>query len=160
MTANWTPPATWLTDELVTAAKLNEQIRDNLDYLKARPAEIRTRYGAASTTSAAFVEIDPALDISLTTTGGAVLVGCTVRYIKNDTSGKTVDLRVYIDDGAAPSQLMGANFNGESQTLSGAFLVTGLAAGLHSFRLQWAAFNGGTAQLSSSGNIHFFAQEV
>lgn len=32
----WTTPATWAVGEALTAAKLNEQLRDNMDYLKAR----------------------------------------------------------------------------------------------------------------------------
>lgn len=160
MPANWTPPATWVTDELVTAAKLNEQIRDNLEHLKARPAAVKTRSGMTSTTNSSFIDIDPALNIDLTTAGGAVLVGCTLRFITNTTAGKTVDLRVHIDDDNALEQRIGASFDGTYHTISGVFLVTELAAGLHTFRLQWAAFAGGTAQLASSGHIHFFVQEV
>jgi len=31
----WTTPRTWVTGEVVTAAMMNEQVRDNEDYLKA-----------------------------------------------------------------------------------------------------------------------------
>jgi len=34
MPATWTTPVTWNTGQLVTAANLNEQLRDNLEYLK------------------------------------------------------------------------------------------------------------------------------
>ncbi|MBC6935320.1 MAG: hypothetical protein DWB42_05730 [Chloroflexi bacterium] len=33
MTAVWTPPITWLVDQLVTEQDLNEQVRDNLEFL-------------------------------------------------------------------------------------------------------------------------------
>lgn len=39
MTATWTTPRTWVTGEVVTAAQLNEQIRDNEDWLKAGAIE-------------------------------------------------------------------------------------------------------------------------
>ncbi len=35
MTAVWTPPLTWLVDQLVTEQDLNEQVRDNLEFLYA-----------------------------------------------------------------------------------------------------------------------------
>ncbi len=35
MSANWTPPITWLVDQLVTEADLNQQVRDNLEFLYA-----------------------------------------------------------------------------------------------------------------------------
>jgi hypothetical protein len=34
--ANWSSPHTWTTDEVVTAAKLNQYQRDNLQYLHDR----------------------------------------------------------------------------------------------------------------------------
>jgi len=33
MPANWTPPITWLVDQLVTESDLNQQVRDNLEFL-------------------------------------------------------------------------------------------------------------------------------
>ena len=33
MPANWTTPITWNVDQLVTNTDLNQQLRDNLDYL-------------------------------------------------------------------------------------------------------------------------------
>lgn len=35
MPAIWTPPITWLVDQLVTEADLNQQLRDNLEFLYA-----------------------------------------------------------------------------------------------------------------------------
>ncbi|MBI5671126.1 MAG: hypothetical protein HZC41_24280 [Chloroflexi bacterium] len=35
MPAIWTPPITWLVDQLVTEADLNQQVRDNLEFLYA-----------------------------------------------------------------------------------------------------------------------------
>lgn len=35
MTATWTPPITWQIDQLVTEADLNQQLRDNMEFLYA-----------------------------------------------------------------------------------------------------------------------------
>lgn len=35
MPAIWTPPITWVVDQLVTEADLNQQVRDNLEFLYA-----------------------------------------------------------------------------------------------------------------------------
>ncbi len=48
----WTTPATFTTGEVVTAAKLNAQVRDNLDFLHtARIVSVGTLSTAAITTS-------------------------------------------------------------------------------------------------------------
>src|SRR5262245_3580658 len=62
----WTVPASWSVSEVVTAAKMNTHIRDNLNYLK----------GAAGT-----VAIDSAMTIA--TTGGS---GLTVSGSATTTS--------------------------------------------------------------------------
>lgn len=160
MPANWTTPTTWVTDELVTAAQLNTQIRDNLEYLKSPATVVKSFTGATTTTSTSYVDIDATLAIDLTTSGGDVLVGCTVRYIINSTAGKTIDMRVNVDNTATNDYSLGVLFQGDYKTMTGVFLVTGLTAGLHTFRLQWAALAGGTASLASSGKVHFFTREV
>lgn len=48
----WTAPATWVTGEVVTAAKLNEQVRDNMSALRsASVAQVGTVATTAITTS-------------------------------------------------------------------------------------------------------------
>lgn len=40
---SWTEPRTWVTGEIVTAAQLNEQVRDNMDYVHdALPSNTQT----------------------------------------------------------------------------------------------------------------------
>lgn len=56
----WTTPVTWATNQLVTAANMNEQVRDNLNYLLAKPTvKILGDTGANySTSSTSFVDVD------------------------------------------------------------------------------------------------------
>jgi hypothetical protein len=74
MTAIWTLPRTWATGEIVTAAMLNQYLRDELDYLKARPvARVSDLDGTVSnTTSTTFVDITGAT-ASITTSGSSRL---------------------------------------------------------------------------------------
>jgi hypothetical protein len=75
MTAIWTLPRTWATGEIVTAAMLNQYLRDELDYLKARPvARVSDLDGTVSNTSStSFVDITGATT-SITTSGSSRLL--------------------------------------------------------------------------------------
>lgn len=76
MTATWTTPRTWATGEVVTAAQLNQYLRDELDWLKGRPAAYESDFDGTffSTTSSSFQ--DTGANAALTTTGGRVMVVC------------------------------------------------------------------------------------
>lgn len=75
MTATHTAPRTWATGEIVTAAQLNEQLRDNLDYLKARQVLQYTDQdgSVATTTSGSFTNIT-AVTKDITTQGSSSLL--------------------------------------------------------------------------------------
>lgn len=48
----WTDPRTWSFEEVVTAAQLNEQLRDNMNHLASKVVDVR-RYGAVGGDAAA-----------------------------------------------------------------------------------------------------------
>jgi hypothetical protein len=75
MTATYTAPRTWTTGEIVTASIMNTHVRDNLDYLKARPVvRVSDLDGTvSSTTSASFVDITGAT-VNITTSGSSRLL--------------------------------------------------------------------------------------
>lgn len=75
MAAIYTTPRTWTAAELVTASIMNTHVRDNLDYLKARPvARFADLDGTvASTTSTSFVDLTGA-SVSITTSGSSRLL--------------------------------------------------------------------------------------
>ena len=74
----WTDPATWAVDQVVTADEMNEQVRDNLNYLLSPNHQriMRSNGGTYTITNVTtFQAIDATnLSISLTTHGGPILV--------------------------------------------------------------------------------------
>lgn len=73
----WTTPRDWATGELVTASMMNTHVRDNLDYLMARPqgSILRDNNATYTTTSSSFTPIDSTnLAITVTPKGTKVLL--------------------------------------------------------------------------------------
>src|SRR5688572_3120208 len=105
MTKVWTAPRTWANEELVTATMLNEQLRNNLEWLKDTPASVYTSSAAGdySTTSTAWVDVAAAFSRTLTTEGGDVLIAFTgTVQLYSAQTGSYID--VYFDieiDGVA-----------------------------------------------------------
>lgn len=139
----WTAMKDLDTGDLVTATDM-DAIRGNIEYLLS-PNAGRTLYtgGAYTTTSTSFVDVDgagTALEVTITTHGGPVLV-CLTGSVTNNASGS----RTYVDiavDGTRLGRAGGlielrhcANNAEMSAVIS--ILVTGLAAGSHTFKPQW-----------------------
>jgi hypothetical protein len=122
----WTTPRTWATNELVTAALLNEQVRDNLAVLKNMPIA-SARYSPGGTlqiTSTTFVDIHTSLNFSLTTNGGRLMMG--------------VFGRVFHNPGINTDCFFDININGVSETASGGVAwVTGPNATQFPFAFTW-----------------------
>lgn len=169
MTATWRAPVTWATGNLVTATNLNEQLRDNLEFLKTPPTGLISIDEASdyTTTSTSFVDVDsagdPDLSLDLTTAGGDVLI-VFMAY-----AGGTG--RVYFDI-AVDSVRMATNdgffsaVNAVNTPITIVALKQGLAPGSHNFKVQWKV-NTGTGTLyagagTSALDTHplFFVREV
>lgn len=158
----WTTPRTWADEELVTANLMNTHIRDNLNALKAPPAEEyeRTSGSSYSTTATSFGTIDNTnMNLSITTAGGDVLVLFT-GVVSNTDSLKTVNIDIEVDGtrvGGSTSGIvraLGTNYT----NISFAWLVTGLSAGNHTFKAMWKV-TGGTGYLQSE-STQFAVREV
>jgi hypothetical protein len=175
MPAIWTTPATWAVNQLVTADDLNEQLRDNLEFLKGPPtgaykANQGSDYGTSSTS---FVNVDATnWAFSLDIAGGAVLMG-----FQGSVLGNTTSRRVYFDVDVNTLGRLGAddglvtvhNPNGsDARIVLAAFtyLLTGLPAGTHIFRLQWKVDNGSAILYAGAGtanvDVHpqFWVREI
>ena len=164
----WTNPKTWARLDALDAATLNEQVRDNLLYLKARPVAHRTR--TVSGSNAALAANDdvfgaPTLDLTLAS-AGHVMAGCQVTFFQpqnqqpltnfapvelrmrcyQQTPLKTVDVLV---DYNIP-------YNG-IMSLAPSSLFIGFAAGVVSFTVTLTA--GGGVQLLT-GDHTIWAMEV
>ncbi|HML24915.1 MAG TPA: hypothetical protein PKD09_24890 [Aggregatilinea sp.] len=154
----WTTPKTWNVNELLTAAALNTHLRDNLNALKEPPTGIAAVPSTYTTTSTSFVTIDAAnLAATLTTSGGNVLIGFTGAWAIGAV-GYLAYLTITMDN------VNVAGVNGVALTSVGGavplalnYLLTGVAAGAHTFRLQWRV-TGNTATLYSLGQL--WAREV
>ncbi len=162
MPAIWTTPITWNVDQLVTNSDLNEQVRDNLEYLLS-PNHQRIMHnngGDYSITSVTtFQDIDSTdLSISLVTHGGPVLVHFqAVAYTSGLSHEGCFDLTVN-GTRLGTSYLFGlARIRTDSSgraTVSMLVLLTGLSAGTCVLRPQWRSDTGDTVTLQSDPNTH------
>jgi hypothetical protein len=145
MPAIWTTPITWNVDQLVTNDDLNEQVRDNLEYLLSPNHQQIIRDNAGNytlTNTLTFQDIDSTnLSITLDTHGGPVLVRFMGSAHSNGT-GNPCHLDITVDGtrvGAAHTLgLLTLAVDAAAWIpVSMAILITGLAAGSHIFRPQW-----------------------
>lgn len=150
MPAVWTQPITWEVDQLVTEGQLNEQVRDNLEWLKNPPRAAADLAANIATTSTAFVDA-PGLALTLTTAGGALLVGFT--GVAGNATGATVVFDLVVD-GVSQGGLDGV-IGSSAGVVPVAFvwLVEGLAAGAHTVKLQWKV-SSGTGTLYGGGTAY------
>ncbi len=164
MTATWTAPRTWADNDLVAAADLNEQLRDNQEFLKDPPTDIYDANEASdyTTTSTSFTDVDGTnFSLSLDTEGGDVLVWFSGN-VRTNSAGQTIHLNVSVDgsDNVADDGIIGTPVTGAQPGLPTTFirLIQGLAAGTHTFKLRWKT-NTGTATLyagagTSNADVH------
>lgn len=152
MPAIWTTPKTWNTGDPLTAADLNTHVRDNLEYLKDKPSAAYRADESSdySTTSTSFVNVDAAkFALAITTKGEDVLIGFLGSLVQSSASNamyldiQVDSTRLGLDDGLL---VLYPNSTAVRQSAGFVYLLRGLAAGTHTFRLQWKV-SGGTATL-------------
>lgn len=165
----WTTPQTWVAG-LVTVDDFNEQIRDNLAFLKDPPTDLHTANEGAdwSTTSTSFVDVDSTdLALTITTGGGDVMVHFHGTISKNDTGGVFLDVdvdgaRTAGDDGII-TNIHAANYR---TPMTFTRLIQGLSAGSHTFKLQWRVGSGTVTLYAGAGtsnaDLHpqFWVREI
>ena len=148
----WTSPKTW-GSEVLTSSDLNTHLRDNLEALKDPPSDNYEADESSdySTTSTSFVDVDATnFNFTITTTGGDVMVGFSGRvanasgYVHMDVDLDGTRIAADGTDGIVSSP------NATAQHASFVWLVTGLSAGSHQFKLQFKC-NSGTAVIYAGG---------
>ncbi|MGB1285072.1 MAG: hypothetical protein ACPG7F_00950 [Aggregatilineales bacterium] len=110
-----------------------------------------------TTTSTTFVDVDATnLSLTITTTGGNVLVGFS-GTARIDTTGAHIHLNLDVDgsavatdDGLVSMRSTGVTINPMSFT----HLVTGLSAGSHTFKLQWKVSSSTATLYAGAGTTH------
>ena len=147
----WTTPITWTNSAVVGATEMNEQIRDNMNFLFAPTFDmIVTAYTAVAQvtgTASTAVPITAGLSSEITTFGGNI--HC---YFQSWVSGSWA--MFYIDyngtsvSAAGVSGLVSAD---DSIVIMNAW-ITGLASGTHVITPMWSQAGGNVMRLLSSGN--------
>jgi len=147
----WTTPQTW-TAALVTVAEFNTHIRDNLLWLKDPPTGIATLSTAITTTSTSWTNVT-GLSVTLTTSGGTIMVGFTA--VTSMSTGTATHFNIAVDGVDQASSTDGYTYSVSSpvNTVSPVILLEGIAAGTHTFQLRWKNNSGATTTLyaESSG---------
>jgi hypothetical protein len=165
MPALWTAPRTWTTGDLVAAGDLNTHLRDNQEWLKTPPFVEKKQVNipaSYTTTSTTLVDIDATnLSLTLATTGGNVLVGF-IGYVSASPATPAVILQLVVNGTAVTGDYFTARAaNAPDTALNFTYLHTGLAAGTHTFKMQWRVSAAGTASLFRNNTIvQFWAREV
>ncbi len=153
----WTTPRTWGTGDLVTAADLNEQVRDNLAYLKTATTfdtvEVDTNY---SSTATFFTDVDTNnLTLTVNTRGKLALVGFEVAARQSQTS-HAICFDVTVDGNRVGSNFRGLAYHRISNSrdvnaatpVSAQHWLANLTAGTHVIKLVWL-------QISASGDTGY-----
>lgn len=150
----WTTPRTW-NNETVTAAKLQTEIGTNQIALKDPPSANYTANEGAnySTNSTTFADIDSDFSLSITSTGGDVLVVFIATANGNGSAELVIDLSV---DGTRVVNSAGKGLAMSPATttptvISFTHLITGLSAGAHTIKPQFALKTGGGG---ASGTVY------
>jgi hypothetical protein len=164
----WTPPRTYTTGEIVTAAMLNAHVRDNLELLKLRvdtPLNAFSQVGSPSysTASTAFVDIDPAVySITLNIVGGLTLLSFTGSFrVTAAPADACFDLSI---DGARIGTASFGSLVHQVQTANAWIPISfsqlrNITPGLRTFRLQWRVSTG-SLQIGSANPINFHVMEL
>lgn len=170
----YTTPKTW-TNEPLVYSDLNTHLRDNMEALKDPPSANYELNESSnySTTSTSFVDIDATagkLSLTITTNGGDVLVGFHGALAHSVPDNIYFDIDVDGTRHAGDDGILGlapyATFAGGRASVSFVRLITGLAAGSHTFKLQWKTKTGTGTLLAgagtSNGDTHpqFWVREV
>lgn len=150
MTATWTAPKTWVAGVTLTAADMNQYVRDNMDWLKAPPKGTVQMSGTSNftTTSTSFVDVSTTdFQMSITTTGGAVF-GWFVVTVSNSSGTNYANFDVVIDGvsvSGASNGVVGGIRLAASTTVSVMipFYKSGLSAAAHTIKLQFRSDNAG-----------------
>lgn len=162
--ADWTNPITWGATQ-IDVDILNEQIRDNTEHLKDPPTDTATitqvSYSLA-TSPTSFTDIHSDFDLSLETFGGDILISFTGNITKTLTD--TVCLDILVDNfRLGGNEGIVANVVGNTSIPYGFnWLITDVAAGEHTFTLQWKTLLGNAIAMGGTGDLppSFTVREV
>jgi hypothetical protein len=138
----YTNPTTQATDHIVTATEWNTDLVDNIRALKNPPsahfeANEATDYSTTSTTWTSVDATSGKFSLSITTTGGDVMVGFS-GVVTKSTDG-AVFFDVQLDGGShiGGDDGLAALWNSSGRGTVTFLRLVPLAAGVHTFTLRW-----------------------
>lgn len=160
MTATYTTPRTWATGDLVTAAMMNQQVRDNFEALKDPPtATADDNASAAFISSTSFQDITGATG-TITTFGGRVQVGGMLSALQGGAT-QNVPFTILIDGVNQGDATNGMFRNylvvGAYETVTFNWFSAVLSAGSHTIKLQARSPNSNGIDID---HVHFYVREV
>ncbi|MCY3831993.1 MAG: hypothetical protein OXG85_03180 [Chloroflexi bacterium] len=132
----WTTPKTdWKTGELVAASDMNA-IGENLAVLRNLGSASYITTERISKLGHTYTDVDSEnLNLSITTSGGDVLVGFSGSLTRNNDNSCHLDIDV---DGVSQGGVISQGVPGHSvYSVSFTRMIQGLSAGSHSFKLRW-----------------------
>lgn len=166
----WNGSKTWVAGEVVGATAMNTYVRDNLNYLLARPLAVSP--GPISVTwtytSTSYVPVATSTDLAIVTQTGRLMVGAKV--IASASVDMIFALRINIDAGISTHWLSEffrlPHANQITPLPISPAIITGLATGTqHTLRME-VAVNASTPGTLSIFNLNvgrafqFWAMEV
>lgn len=162
MSATWTDPRTWATNEFVTATIMNTHVRDNITWLKTPLESGKVTFAADLTTTSVTYTDMTGVTTTLTTKGGGLDVDFRFTCIHSAAAQNTFQLLV---DGVSETILGTWTSPAASQygVVSGRYHIAALTAGSHTFKIQYKTGSGtltvkGTT--SAVGDPFFFVREA
>ena len=151
----WTTPQTWLVLEQLTAAKMNEQVRDNLQYLRDNlqylydETQLQIQIGTdhdeseQATTSTSYT--DTTVSASVTTTQTCTLCILATASLRTQGGG-SYPAYAAIHNGSTQIREQ-STFDNDYRGWTWQIVVTGRAAGTYTYKIQFKITPGSTARL-------------
>ena len=152
----WTTPRTWAVNEQLTAALMNQQVRDNLSYLKSHASGYATKGDAWSVTGGTYQAITD-LSVQITTT-----VTCDLYVFHAGYAGGTngAYVKIYIN-GKEPPEVFVAVRTGTEQSYALVYRKSSVAAGTYTIQpYAREIVSGSTTRFFVIGGVYYTGQLI
>lgn len=168
---SWTAPITWIFKQVWTASLFNQQIRDNLLYLKERPYDLAelgsSNQGSISTAWVKVTNSDLQIVVPVT---GVLQFGWRFTFSHSVANNHLsvdifdIDNNVYLSSGTATPTTGGIGRMSGVSTLAtlhtGNFIKTGVSAGTHNYEFRVLAQAASATLLNATAKNAVWVKEI